>query len=44
MWDRAPKILTKHLHPDSVYQDIVKYYGAMVGINTDVHGFWVLYP
>ena len=35
------KILTKHLHPDSVYKDIVKHYGAMVGINTDVHGFCV---
>src|SRR5262244_3106324 len=35
------KILAKHLHPDSVYQGIVKHYGAMVGINTDVHGFCV---
>jgi integrase/recombinase XerD len=35
------KILAKHLHPDSVYQDIVKHYGAMVGINADVHGFYV---
>src|SRR5205823_12790054 len=34
-------ILSKHLHPDSVYHDIVKHYGAMVGINTDVHGFCV---
>jgi integrase/recombinase XerD len=35
------KTLAKHLHPDSVYQDIVKHYGAMVGINIDVHGFCV---
>jgi integrase/recombinase XerD len=35
------KILAKHLHPDSVYQGIVKHYGAMVGINADVHGFCV---
>jgi len=28
------KILSKHLHPDSVYHDIVKHYGSMVGINT----------
>ena len=35
------KILVKHLHPDSVYQGIVKRYGAMVGINADVHGFCV---
>src|SRR5713101_3251802 len=35
------KILAKHLHPDSVYQGIVKRYGAMVGINADVHGFCV---
>jgi site-specific recombinase XerD len=33
--------LAKHLHPDSVYQGIVKHYGAMVGINADVHGFCV---
>jgi hypothetical protein len=32
------KILAKHLHPDSVYRDIVKHSGAMVGINADVHG------
>ena len=31
----------QHLHPDSVYQRIVKHYGAMVGINADVHGFCV---
>ncbi len=35
------KILAKHLHPDSIYHDIVKHYGAMVGINADVHGFCV---
>src|SRR6266480_718923 len=35
------KILAKHLHPDSVYQGIVRHYGAMVGINADVHGFCV---
>src|SRR5438128_1665412 len=35
------KILAKHLHPDSVYQGIVKHYGAMVVINADVHGFCV---
>jgi site-specific recombinase XerD len=35
------KTLDKHLHPDSVYQQIVKHYGAMVGINADVHGFCV---
>jgi integrase/recombinase XerD len=35
------KILSKHLHPDSVYQGIVKHYGAMVGINASVHGFCV---
>jgi integrase/recombinase XerD len=31
----------QHLHPDSVYHDIVKHYGATVGINADVHGFCV---
>ena len=35
------KILAKHLHPDSVYRDIVKHYGSMVSINADVHGFGV---
>jgi site-specific recombinase XerC len=35
------KILAKHLHPASVYREIVRHYGAMVGINTDVHGFCV---
>ena len=34
-------MLAKHLHPDAVYQNIVKHYGAMVGIKTDVHGFCV---
>jgi integrase/recombinase XerD len=29
----------QHLHPDSVYQEIVKHYGAIMGINADVHGF-----
>jgi integrase/recombinase XerD len=35
------KILAKHLHPASVYRDIVRLYGARVGINADVHGFCV---
>src|SRR5205814_8220115 len=35
------KTLAKHLHPDSVYQGIVKQYSAMVGINADMHGFCV---
>ena len=35
------QILAKHLHPDSIYQGIVKHYGAMVGINANVHGFCV---
>jgi site-specific recombinase XerD len=35
------KILAKHLHPVSVYRDIVRLYGALVGINADVHGFCV---
>jgi site-specific recombinase XerD len=35
------KVLAKHLDPASVYQQIVKHYGAMVGINADVHGFCV---
>ena len=29
----------QHLHPDSVYQEIVKHYGAIMGINADVHVF-----
>ena len=29
----------QHLHPDSVYQEIVKHYRAIMGINADVHGF-----
>jgi site-specific recombinase XerD len=39
--NNTTKILAKHLHPDSVYQRIVKRYGAMVGINADVYGFCV---
>jgi integrase/recombinase XerD len=39
--NNTTKILEKHLRPDSVYQDIVRYYGAKVGINADVHGFCV---
>src|SRR5215831_11932838 len=35
------KILAKHLHPASVYQEIVRHYGALMGINADVHGFCV---
>jgi integrase/recombinase XerD len=35
------KTLDKHLHPASVYQEIVRHYGALVGINADVHGFCV---
>ena len=35
------KVLAKPLHPASVYQEIVRLYGAMVGINADVHGFCV---
>ena len=39
--NNVTKTLTKHLHPDSVYQGIVKRYGAQVGITIDVHGFCV---
>jgi integrase/recombinase XerD len=35
------KVLAKHLHPASVYREIVRLYGARVGINADVHGFCV---
>jgi hypothetical protein len=35
------KTLDKHLHPASVYQDIVRHYGEKVGSTTDVHGFCV---
>jgi site-specific recombinase XerD len=35
------KTLAKHLHPDSIYQDIMRHYGEQVGINADVHGFCV---
>jgi integrase/recombinase XerD len=35
------KTLAKHLHPVSVYTEIVRHYGALVGINADVHGFCV---
>jgi integrase/recombinase XerD len=39
--NNVTKTKAKHLHPDSVYQGIVRYYGERVGINTDVHGFCV---
>ena len=39
--NNVTKTKDKHLHPDSVYQEIVRYYGAKVGITTDVHGFCV---
>jgi integrase/recombinase XerD len=39
--NNTTKTLDKHLHPASVYQDIVRYYGEKVGITTDVHGFCV---
>jgi integrase/recombinase XerD len=39
--NNTTKTLVKHLHPDSVYQQVVKHYGALVGINTYVYGFCV---
>jgi hypothetical protein len=33
------KVLAQPLHPDSVYQGMVKHYGGMVGIKADVQGF-----
>jgi integrase/recombinase XerD len=39
--NNTSKILDKHLHPNAIYQDIVRFYGEKVGINTDVHGFCV---
>jgi integrase/recombinase XerD len=39
--NNTTKTLDKHLHPDSIYQKIVRHYGAQVGITTDVHGFCV---
>ena len=39
--NNATQALAKHLHPASVYQEIVRHYGALVGINADVHGFCV---
>jgi hypothetical protein len=35
--NKITKVLAKHLHPDSVYQGIVKHDGGMVGTNADVH-------
>ena len=35
------KTLNEQLHPDSIYQDIVRRYGEQVGITADVHGFCV---
>jgi site-specific recombinase XerD len=39
--NNTTKTLDKQLHPDSIYQDIVRRYGDKVGITTDVHGFCV---
>ena len=39
--NNVTKTKEKHLHPDSVYQEIVRHYGERVGINTDVRGFCV---
>jgi site-specific recombinase XerD len=39
--NNVTKTFAKHLHPDSVYQQIVRHYGGVVGINADVHGFCV---
>ena len=39
--NNTTKTLEKHLHPASIYEDIVRYYGEKVGITTDVHGFCV---
>jgi site-specific recombinase XerD len=39
--NNTTKTLDKQLHPDSIYQDIVRHYGDKVGITTDVHGFCV---
>ena len=39
--NNTTKILDKHLHPASVYKEIVRHYGEKVGINIDVHGFCV---
>jgi site-specific recombinase XerD len=39
--NNVTKTLEKHLHPDSIYQEIVRHYGEKVGIATDVHGFCV---
>ncbi len=33
--------LNKPLNPASVYHEVVRYYGKLVGINADVHGFCV---
>jgi integrase/recombinase XerD len=39
--NNTTKTLEKHLHPYSVYEHVVRYYGDKVGITTDVHGFCV---
>ena len=39
--NNVTKTTEKHLHPDSVYQGIVKHYGEQVGITVDVRGFCV---
>ena len=39
--NNTTKTLDKHLHPASVYEEIVRRYGKQVGITTDVHGFCV---
>jgi site-specific recombinase XerD len=39
--NNVTKTLDKELHPDSIYQEIVRHYGEKVGIATDVHGFCV---
>ncbi len=33
--------LDKHLYPDSLYHDVVKFYARKLGISLDVHGFCV---
>ena len=39
--NNTTKTLEKHLHPASIYEEIVCHYGEKVGITTDVHGFCV---
>jgi integrase len=33
--------LAKHLNPTSIYREVIRRYGQLVGINQDVHGFCV---